>query len=963
MNQTNSTFNRIKRLQLFFLATVATLTPYLHAAENDINRKRTDDICYQGFLPKFHKNLQKGKIWYLEYTISAAKGFCEKVDRLKPSYRFVELLSGETEVIKTDSGKRNLARKIFSDPIVIPAEGHSSLNDFRYLTNRLLVNPFTERVHYPQISIETPPEEFNGLIQNKAEFAITSRPSRPNPGDTELVSAGQTDSANRNYVINQGNNGNKTSPAKFKYLFAEDIFYSSNGCWLIVPHTHLVRKVSPVYPKNYQVYALSGMMEAEPSNGICSPSGYWPNTRANIARSRGKALPKATHFELQDFHKLNKPNSLNNGIFRQDNLKNDKDRHIKPALLENNSFYNLDFTAYSQKHSQLDVVYQVGFLSNHNNKNFSDTKLSSLLEKEKYLSGDLEYLSFEVKKHTSGAFNPFVDVRTEDASEVRLNITEKCDHLFTGWESAPKLSADKSHLFFLAQDDVGDDSSRTNLYVADFTKIKNLKFDCTNPDHIKNLTRNLRLKPGNVDLQYPILGYSVSPDQQKITILFEIEGQTVVHFFRFNNNSKRIVHMYPQSISGLGKIYDFVVQDYATSNTGESIIYVMHSRLNMPARISRCYQRFSRFVCGNPDAPIATTSFGDTLISNKNKPGQISVSVETTLFSTGCASGVTVPGFLLRPSIPNGKAIVSIHGGPNEAWDGRFSQTDFVLAKTGYTVYMPNPSGSTGYGWAHTKAGHREWGTTIYNDIECTINHVKEYKEGFEKLFLMGFSFGGYIANWIQTKPNDQIKNKVEAMIALSPLFDLQTFARTTDQFWFPQFQLGCSGESCPSKKDFQCGIDLNQCAHPNTLPVFGQNPACYLDCETNKIKINPIPMLIISPQYDIRIPLSSIFDMLDAYQEKGVPFTYKKELGQGHGFMPYTRIAHGKLVHDWIESLYRNNCKKDDTWDPDCEAKETNTPVFDTNKNKGPWSTNNIQLIRQGDTLTTPPFLLNLYP
>ncbi len=547
--------------------------------------------------------------------------------------------------------------------------------------------------------------------------------------------------------------------------------------------------------------------------------------------------------------------------------------------------------------------------------------------------------------------------------------------------------------------------------------------------------------------------------------------------------------MRPQSISGLGKIYDFVAQEHFQFGSSEMIYYVIHSRLNLPVRISRCYLSQSQFVCGDPDSPISTTSFGYQLIRNTDAPssaksvfsnvtvneaestrinfndntpnnygagqngtGTVSVSpdgssltldgnrwqyinfpytitantvlefdfsssvegeihgigfdtnlnVDSNLFQLhgseiwgiqdfnnyagagtpqhytipvgqfyttgdfnylyfamdddetesqsvvaeeyifhGNCEGNSVPGFVLRPSDPNGDAIISIHGGPNEAWDGRFSQVDYVLAQKGYTVYMPNPAGSTGYGKDHTEKGHEAWGTNIYQDIVCVVVHIDSSEENIGNLYLMGFSFGGYIANWIQTEPNNQISDKLDALIAFSAPFDLRTFSESTDQFWFPQFQLGCSGDICTGA-DYNC--DDRLCSHSGTLPVVSQNPACFVRCRWNKINTTPLPtplpILIFAGLTDHRVPFcDNTPSMINSYRDNGVPFTFKFEAFQDHGYMPHTRIEQGHTVHNWIETLKVNSnenaCNTDGRWNSCCKGNEgAGDYIFDNHTN-----------------------------
>ncbi len=275
---------------------------------------------------------------------------------------------------------------------------------------------------------------------------------------------------------------------------------------------------------------------------------------------------------------------------------------------------------------------------------------------------------------------------------------------------------------------------------------------------------------------------------------------------------------------------------------------------------------------------------------------------------------------MLRPkeNVLASEAIISVHGGPNESWDGRFSQAEFELASRGYTVFLPNPAGSTGFGYTHTEKGHREWGKRIYRDILRVVNYAKkeersDKKATYDKVYLMGFSFGGYIANWVQTDPENLAGNSIDALIAINPLFDTLMFAESTDQYWFPQFQLGCSGKNCKSLK----------CGTKSKLPVLTQNPACYLGCEhRNKLNYsgsNAIPIFIIAGRKDQRVPYChNIEANLLPYKRRGIPYRFKLVAGGGHDLGAYVGISNGQDIDHWLRNIKQCKSRNGD-WDLDC--------------------------------------------
>ena len=94
------------------------------------------------------------------------------------------------------------------------------------------------------------------------------------------------------------------------------------------------------------------------------------------------------------------------------------------------------------------------------------------------------------------------------------------------------------------------------------------------------------------------------------------------------------------------------------------------------------------------------------------------------------AEGAKVQGFLLTPPNfnPQKKYPVKflIHGGPEGAWGESWSYrwNPELFAANGYVVLMINPTGSTGYGQAFTKAIQADWGGHPYEDLMKGLDYA-----------------------------------------------------------------------------------------------------------------------------------------------------------------------------------------------------------------------------------------------
>jgi dipeptidyl aminopeptidase/acylaminoacyl peptidase len=113
--------------------------------------------------------------------------------------------------------------------------------------------------------------------------------------------------------------------------------------------------------------------------------------------------------------------------------------------------------------------------------------------------------------------------------------------------------------------------------------------------------------------------------------------------------------------------------------------------------------------------------------------------------------GLTIHGYLTRPAAAEGQRVPLIihpHGGPfgiRDDW-GFDSEVQF-LANRGYAVLQINYRGSGGYGYAFLKAGQREWGGKMQNDLTDGVKWaVAQGITDAAHVGIYGASYGGYAA-------------------------------------------------------------------------------------------------------------------------------------------------------------------------------------------------------------------------
>ncbi len=131
--------------------------------------------------------------------------------------------------------------------------------------------------------------------------------------------------------------------------------------------------------------------------------------------------------------------------------------------------------------------------------------------------------------------------------------------------------------------------------------------------------------------------------------------------------------------------------------------------------------------------------------------------------------------------------LLFVHGGPMSSWNAwSWRWNPWLMVAKGYSVLMPDPALSTGYGNGFISRGWGAWGERPYTDLmaltdaACARDDVDETRTG-----AMGGSFGGYMANWIATQTD-----RFRAIVTHASLWHLDQFAGTTDEpsYWQREF-------------------------------------------------------------------------------------------------------------------------------------------------------------------------------
>ncbi len=212
------------------------------------------------------------------------------------------------------------------------------------------------------------------------------------------------------------------------------------------------------------------------------------------------------------------------------------------------------------------------------------------------------------------------------------------------------------------------------------------------------------------------------------------------------------------------------------------------------------------------------------------------------------AAGKSVQAWVVKPPAfdPSKKypLLVLVHGGPQGAWtDGwTYRWNAQVFASAGYVVFMPNPRGSTGWGQAFTDDINRDWGGRAFEDVMKGTDFAEAlpYVER-GRTAAAGASYGGYMINWIAGHTD-----RFKALVSHDGVFDLVSMYGSTEELWFPEWELG---------------------------GPYWANPQGYAQWNPRDfVKAFKTPTLVVHGEKDYRVPVEQGLAMFTALRRQGVP-------------------------------------------------------------------------------------------
>lgn len=230
--------------------------------------------------------------------------------------------------------------------------------------------------------------------------------------------------------------------------------------------------------------------------------------------------------------------------------------------------------------------------------------------------------------------------------------------------------------------------------------------------------------------------------------------------------------------------------------------------------------------------------------------------------STAARDGLRLPMVVTHPGTAGpAPTVLLVHGGPwvrgnHWAWN---EEAQF-LASRGYLVLEVDFRGSAGYGQRHLRAGDKQWGLKMQDDLDDALAWaVKGGLADPKRVCIVGASYGGYAALMGLARGGISC-----AVAALAPT-DL---TKLTSRHWSDIAAESLSFDLPKHVGDARADAALLR----NNSPI-------------SRVDQLQGPLLLVYGERDERVPLAHGTELRDALTAAGRPPEWVSYPGEGHGF------------------------------------------------------------------------------
>lgn len=420
-----------------------------------------------------------------------------------------------------------------------------------------------------------------------------------------------------------------------------------------------------------------------------------------------------------------------------------------------------------------------------------------------------------------------------DIFQVSLNGGEKVNLTAdnAAWDSKPKFSSDGRFMAYLAMKKPQAESDRFGLMLLDMVTGQR-----------KELTP---------DWDRSVSDYQFGADNRTIYATTQDVGQ--VSIYAINTGFGDVRKVYGDGTAG------------ALNVAADKIVFTNH-RLDQPAEI---YQ-------------LATDGSELKQLTDINAEWRKNIQFgDFEQFSFKGANDETVHGYLVKPwdfdSSKKYPMAFLVHGGPQGSFGNMFNErwNAQLFAAQGYAVVMVDFHGSTGYGQAFTDSISRDWGGKPLDDLKKGFEYITTTHSWIDgnRACALGASYGGYMMNWIAGNWPQGFK----CLVNHAGLYDMPSFYGSTEELWFPEFDLG--GPMWQPDSDY-----------------YKFNPSAHADKWQT-------PMLVIHGLKDYRVPYAQGLAAFTNLQRKGVDSRLVIFPDENHWILnPDNRIRWYHEVFQWLD-------------------------------------------------------------
>jgi acetyl esterase/lipase len=285
------------------------------------------------------------------------------------------------------------------------------------------------------------------------------------------------------------------------------------------------------------------------------------------------------------------------------------------------------------------------------------------------------------------------------------------------------------------------------------------------------------------------------------------------------------------------------------------------------------WQRVSRMLEGIDPAQMASVEFQRI----RARDGRdLPLWLTLPLAEVGASDALAAARKKARP------AVVLVHGGPwvrGGHW--QWEPMAQFLASRGYLVISPEFRGSTGYGQAHFRAGFKEWGRAMQDDVADAVLWAQAQGLTDERVCVAGGSYGGY-ATLMGLVRHPELYRCGVAWVAV------------TDLFLFLEGSIWVAD-------------DISGTSRRHTLPELVGDVKADAEMLT---AVSPVaqaariraPLLLAFGETDERVPLAHGKRVRAALQKAGHEPEWVTYANEGHEWrLPQTRIDFAKRVEKFL--------------------------------------------------------------